>query len=108
MVLDKVFPPRPESGAEAAPLCVTVFYGANDACLPDRYGGFQHVPIEEYKQNLHSIVSYLKVLTAKLYALLEYTSPPHTCILPHTHELGDSQSHAQLILKRSIEVNYVM
>ncbi|CAA6665820.1 unnamed protein product [Spirodela intermedia] len=28
-----------------APLAVTVFFGANDACLPDRSSAFQHVPL---------------------------------------------------------------
>lgn len=55
-VLEKVFP----ASEESPPLAVTVFFGANDACLADRCSGFQHVPIEEYKQNLHSIVSFLK------------------------------------------------
>ncbi|XP_058201470.1 GDSL esterase/lipase At5g45920-like isoform X1 [Rhododendron vialii] len=55
--LDKVFPP-PE---KEAPVAVTVFFGANDACLPDRSGAFQHVPIDEYKNNLSSIVSFLKI-----------------------------------------------
>jgi len=54
-VLDKVF--SPEAGAAA----VIVFFGANDACLPDRYAAFQHVPLDEYKRNLHSIFSSLKV-----------------------------------------------
>ncbi|XP_059291011.1 GDSL esterase/lipase At5g45920 isoform X2 [Lycium ferocissimum] len=54
-VIKKVFPETEES-----PLAVTVFFGANDACLVDRCSAFQHVPIDEYKQNLHSIVSFLK------------------------------------------------
>ncbi|PIN23308.1 Isoamyl acetate-hydrolyzing esterase [Handroanthus impetiginosus] len=56
-VKEKVFSP-PER--EDAPLAVTVFFGANDACLPDRYGGFQHVPLDEYKHNLLAIVDFLK------------------------------------------------
>lgn len=56
-VLDKVF----EAGEQSeSPLAVTVFFGANDACLADRCSAMQHVPIEEYKHNLHSIVSFLK------------------------------------------------
>lgn len=61
-VINKVFPPAAENGDEAeAPLAVAVFFGANDASLPDRYSAFQHVPLDEYKQNLHSIVSFFKV-----------------------------------------------
>ncbi|KAH0985781.1 hypothetical protein GBA52_012958 [Prunus armeniaca] len=58
-VLERVFPMSSEN-REDAPLAVTVFFGANDACLPDRCSAFQHVPVNEYKQNLHSIVSFLK------------------------------------------------
>lgn len=58
-VLERAFPGRDDGGE--APLAVTVFFGANDACLPDRCSGFQHVPLDEYKQNLRSIVSFLKV-----------------------------------------------
>ncbi|KAM3362193.1 GDSL esterase/lipase isoform X1 [Capsicum galapagoense] len=56
-VLDKVFAGSSESESV---LAVTVFFGANDASVEDRCSAFQHVPIEEYKQNLHSIVSFLK------------------------------------------------
>lgn len=56
-VLDKVFEASEQS---ESPLAVTVFFGANDACLADRCSAMQHVPIEEYKHNLHSIVSFLK------------------------------------------------
>ncbi|KAL5575290.1 hypothetical protein UlMin_016989 [Ulmus minor] len=55
-VLERVF-----STAEGVdPLAVTVFFGANDACLPDRCSAFQHVPLDEYKQNLNSIIAFLK------------------------------------------------
>lgn len=62
-VIERVFPESNEHGGAGAgdPLAVTVFFGANDACLPDRYGAFQHVPLNEYKQNLVSIVSFFKV-----------------------------------------------
>lgn len=60
-VLEKVFPATDKSESES-PLAVTVFFGANDASLPDNYSAFQHVPIDEYKHNLHFIVSFLKVL----------------------------------------------
>ncbi|KAJ4703608.1 GDSL esterase/lipase family [Melia azedarach] len=62
-VAEKVFPAVKGGGGggdEGAPIAVTVFFGANDACLPDRCSAFQHVPIHEYKQNLQSIVSFLK------------------------------------------------
>ncbi|KAI3456182.1 hypothetical protein Pfo_012845 [Paulownia fortunei] len=71
-VKEKVFPP-PESGD--APLAVTVFFGANDACLPDRCSGFQHVPLDEYKQNLLAIVAFLKKQWPSTHILL-ITPPP--------------------------------
>ncbi|XP_027339023.1 GDSL esterase/lipase At5g45920 [Abrus precatorius] len=61
-VLDRVFPGSlgGDGGTGAAPLAVTIFFGANDASLPDRCSAFQHVPLHEYKQNLRSIVSFFK------------------------------------------------
>lgn len=56
-VLKKVFPPEEKE----APVAITVFFGANDAALPDRTSAYQHVPLDEYKHNLHSIVSFFKV-----------------------------------------------
>lgn len=76
-VLDRVFPAAENGGSDGAapPLAVTVFFGANDACLPDRYAAFQHVPLDEYKQNLHSIVSSFKKRWPKTLVLL-ITPPP--------------------------------
>ncbi|XP_031268285.1 GDSL esterase/lipase At5g45920 [Pistacia vera] len=59
-VIQSVFSAEKDGGGEGAPVAVTVFFGANDACIPDRCSAFQHVPVHEYKQNLHSIMSYLK------------------------------------------------
>ncbi|KAF6177144.1 hypothetical protein GIB67_025481 [Kingdonia uniflora] len=58
-----------------APLAVTVFFGANDASLPDRSSAFQHVSIVEYKQNLEDIVTYLKKKWPTTLLLL-ITPPP--------------------------------
>ncbi|KAK9265630.1 hypothetical protein L1049_021514 [Liquidambar formosana] len=51
-VLERVFP-AVDSGGEGvgdgvAPLAVTVFFGANDACLPDRCSAFQHALKQEF------------------------------------------------------------
>ena len=43
------------------PVAATVFFGANDAALLGRTSERQHVPIEEYKENLRRIVYHLKV-----------------------------------------------
>ncbi|XP_057767675.1 GDSL esterase/lipase At5g45920-like [Salvia miltiorrhiza] len=54
-VIHKIFPATGE-----APLAVTVFFGANDLSLPDRYCGSLHVPLDEYKHNLLAIVAFFK------------------------------------------------
>ncbi|GLU22905.1 hypothetical protein SLE2022_389410 [Rubroshorea leprosula] len=76
-VIDKVFPAVGSGGSDggAPPLAVTVFFGANDACLPDRCSAFQHVPLNEYRQNLRSIVSVLKKRWPKTVVIL-ITPPP--------------------------------
>ncbi|KAL3617054.1 hypothetical protein CASFOL_039448 [Castilleja foliolosa] len=56
-VIDEVFS-SPEN--DTKPLAITVFFGANDACLVDESSGFQHVPQDEYKSNLHSIIAFIK------------------------------------------------
>ncbi|MCI11129.1 GDSL esterase/lipase, partial [Trifolium medium] len=61
-VLDRVFPVSQggDGGTETAPIALTVFFGANDACLPNRCSAFQHVPLHEYKENIGSTVSFFK------------------------------------------------
>ncbi|KAG7030909.1 GDSL esterase/lipase [Cucurbita argyrosperma subsp. argyrosperma] len=43
-----------------APAVVTVFFGANDATILGGRLGRLHVPVEEYKDNLKTIVNHLK------------------------------------------------
>ncbi|RWW14735.1 hypothetical protein GW17_00021467 [Ensete ventricosum] len=50
----------------APPEAVAVFFGANDASLPDRCSGFQHVPLPEYQSNLRAICAYLRVYLVKI------------------------------------------
>ncbi|MQM18532.1 hypothetical protein Taro_051526 [Colocasia esculenta] len=57
------------------PLAVTVFFGANDASLSDRISAFQHVPIAEYRHNLHALISLLKKRWPSTTVLL-ITPPP--------------------------------
>lgn len=73
-VLDKAFPAAGGGGDDDAPLAITVFFGANDACLPDRCSAFQHVPLHEYRHNLHSIISIFKKRWPETQILL--ISPP--------------------------------
>ncbi|CAL9241701.1 unnamed protein product [Arabidopsis halleri] len=73
-VVERVFPKAEEDGRDS-PAAVTVFFGANDACLPERCSGFQHVPLNEYKQNLRSIISFLKNRWPQT-AIILITPPP--------------------------------
>jgi hypothetical protein len=43
------------------PAATTIFFGANDAALLGRNSERQHVPVEEYKENLKKMVLHLKV-----------------------------------------------
>lgn len=50
--------------SEGAPLATIVFFGANDAVEPGLLGTYsrQHVPVDEYEQNLVKIVAYIRQL----------------------------------------------
>lgn len=53
------------------PLCVLVFFGANDSALPISN---QHVPVEAYRKNLVSIVERLRAKWPDVTILI--VSPP--------------------------------
>ncbi|KAF1887917.1 hypothetical protein Lal_00023925 [Lupinus albus] len=55
-LLHHIFP----LGSPKPPIATTIFFGANDAALLGRTSERQHVPIEDYKQNLRKIVLHLK------------------------------------------------
>jgi lysophospholipase L1-like esterase len=67
LVLPHIFPRTfgAEGGAgvehvQAPPDLACVFFGANDAALPDRTSAKQHVALDTYVNNLKSMVTYLK------------------------------------------------
>lgn len=43
------------------PAVATLFFGANDAAILGRQSEKQHVPAEEYKENLRKMVLHMKV-----------------------------------------------
>ncbi|XP_054807364.1 GDSL esterase/lipase At5g62930 [Prosopis cineraria] len=59
------------------PIATTIFFGANDAALSGRGSERQHVPIEEYKENLRKIVHHLKECSPAM--LIVLISPPPVC-----------------------------
>ncbi|EES00064.1 hypothetical protein BDA96_03G022300 [Sorghum bicolor] len=73
----KVLPRAMEgaAGAGADPAAVTVFFGANDATLPDQVQAHQHVPLQEYQSNLRAISAYFKERWPST-AIILITPPP--------------------------------
>ncbi|XP_027331004.1 GDSL esterase/lipase At5g62930 [Abrus precatorius] len=59
------------------PLATTIFFGANDAALSGRTSERQHVPIEEYKENLRKFVLHLKKCSPTMQIVL--ITPPPVC-----------------------------
>ncbi|KAI3970490.1 hypothetical protein MKX01_024137 [Papaver californicum] len=57
------------------PIAVTIFFGANDAALLGRASERQHVPVEEYKENLRNIVRHFKELSPAMLVVI-ITPPP--------------------------------
>jgi len=53
---------------------MTIFFGANDAALPDRSAARQHVPVDEYKSNLEKMVG--KAQAAGVESVVLITPPP--------------------------------
>lgn len=55
---------------------MTVFFGANDARLPNTPGGpQQHVPLAEYRENLKSVLTHPNVLAHREVRLILITPP---------------------------------
>ncbi|KAL9076568.1 MAG: hypothetical protein Q9161_000900 [Pseudevernia consocians] len=63
--------PKPE---QARLRFMAVFFGANDACLPGSSTD-QHVPLNEYKENLRDILKHSSVVAQKPRLIL-LTPPP--------------------------------
>ncbi|KAH9720244.1 GDSL esterase/lipase [Citrus sinensis] len=57
------------------PVATTIFFGANDAALFGRTSERQHVPVEEYGDNLKIMVQHLKRLSPTMLVVL-ITPPP--------------------------------
>ncbi|XP_038990430.1 GDSL esterase/lipase At5g62930, partial [Phoenix dactylifera] len=70
-LLDHLFP----LSCPTPPVAATIFFGANDAALLGRSNQRQHVPVEEYKENLRKIVDHLKESLSNMLVVL-ITPPP--------------------------------
>uniref|UniRef100_A0ACD5VPM8 Uncharacterized protein n=1 Tax=Avena sativa TaxID=4498 RepID=A0ACD5VPM8_AVESA len=72
-VLDRAMEGAAAGGAD--PAAVTLFFGANDASLPDQPQAHQHVPLDEYQDNLRAICASLKKKWPSA-AIILITPPP--------------------------------
>uniref|UniRef100_K7KMR2 Uncharacterized protein n=3 Tax=Glycine subgen. Soja TaxID=1462606 RepID=K7KMR2_SOYBN len=70
-LLDHLFP----LDSTKPPIATTIFFGANDAALLGRTSERQHVPIEEFKENLRKFVRHLKECSPTMVIVL-ITPPP--------------------------------
>ncbi|KAJ1381355.1 SGNH hydrolase-type esterase domain [Sesbania bispinosa] len=70
-VLDTIFP----KNATEQPSLVIVYFGGNDSILPHPSGLGQHVPLQEYIENMRKIATHLKSLSKKI-RLIFLTAPP--------------------------------
>jgi lysophospholipase L1-like esterase len=75
--LERVAEVFPTSAAAADNVkLVTVFFGANDAALPDLSGARQHVPLDEYRRNLAAITAHIRRSCGDGCAIALITPPP--------------------------------
>ncbi|EGP89416.1 unnamed protein product [Zymoseptoria tritici ST99CH_3D1] len=73
----QIVPRALPSPSQARVRFLAIFFGANDARLPDTPGGpQQHVPLDEYTANLKSIVNHPVVLAHEGVKLILITPPP--------------------------------
>ncbi|KAI5683392.1 hypothetical protein M9H77_04620 [Catharanthus roseus] len=70
-LLNHLFP----LGSATPPAAATIFFGANDAALSGRTSERQHVPVDEYKENLKKIVQQLQECSPTILIVL-ITPPP--------------------------------
>eukprot|EP00887_Chlorella_sp_A99_P005674 scaffold1.g5674.t1 len=72
-ILDRVLPPGCGAASPGVSLAV-IWFGANDAALPDLTSARQHVPLPEYQANLEAMVAHAKQQGVQSVLLL--TPPP--------------------------------
>lgn len=92
--------PRIFTGSTMEPcLFCTVFFGANDAAL---LGELQHVPVEEYGQNLVQIVKHIRSSfdsEAPLFPILLITPPPFDAQTWMSHKQFDTPGRDNQVAK---------
>lgn len=97
-ILPKVMP----TPAQARVRLMWIFFGANDARLPNTPGGpQQHVPLEKYKDNLREIATHPCILAHEGIRLILVTPPP---VDERMLEQADEEKYGQRMLRRQAKV----
>ncbi|OCT81216.1 isoamyl acetate-hydrolyzing esterase 1 homolog [Xenopus laevis] len=71
----KILLPRLISDTAEKPVAITIFFGANDSSLKEE-NPQQHVPLEEYTENLRCMIQYLKSINITQDKIILVTPPP--------------------------------
>ncbi|OAY66406.1 GDSL esterase/lipase [Ananas comosus] len=74
-LLNHLFPLFSGQSCATPPAATTIFFGANDAALQGRTSERQHVPVDEYRENLRKIIHHLKECSPSMVVVL-ITAPP--------------------------------
>eukprot|EP00250_Pteridium_aquilinum_P005207 c15339_g1_i1 orf=582-1289(-) len=82
-LLPKIFP----QDSQEPPLLVTIFFGANDAAVLNGGSSRQHVPLQEYKNNLLKIISHIKASGNATRVVLITPPPVHVEGIRETYGL---------------------
>ncbi|KAJ4288371.1 hypothetical protein N0V90_011605 [Kalmusia sp. IMI 367209] len=78
LILPKIIPPPQQTRVRLVNLKwyygKTLFFGANDASLPNTTG--QHIPLERYKAGLHALLDHSSIRAHEEIKVLLITPPP--------------------------------
>lgn len=93
-IFEKIFT-RPTDTTDYSPIrLTTIWFGANDACLPQRT---QHLPLEKYKSNLSHYISSLLTPSSPYYQphtrIILITPPPIVPSQRNTHQTQSGNAH---------------
>ncbi len=81
------------------PYSVILFFGANDSVLPDQ---FQHVPLDEYRDNLGSLASFVASAGAWLVLV---TPPPLDERKTRSRRMANTETYALACYEVALEMN---
>lgn len=80
----------------------TVFFGANDAVSA---GDRQHVPVEEYRQNITSIVKHIRAAAEPVVAIILVTPPVVDSAQWPSRSIDNARVYADAVRSVAVEEN---